>query len=150
MRLDMRLPFVGDALRQAHVPSTTTSYAYRLFHSVLEPFQGVGRGARSSAPRVSEEDRFRKLHCGRCMKELSAKAKNKAPNKGAAYRNCLVCYFELRAEEDPPTSMPLSSRGRQRLPLLVRAKASIATPQEAQIDRFIPQEATMWARATGS
>jgi hypothetical protein len=115
VRLDMRLPFVGDARRQAHVPSTTTSYAYQIFR-VGHSYSGAGRGARPGAGKISEEDRFSKLHCGRCMKELSGKHRHKALNKGATYRICMVCYFELRAEQDEeawtrPPACPSAAEG---------------------------------------
>jgi hypothetical protein len=119
VRLDMRLPFVGDARRQAHVPSTTTSYAYHIFHVRPWPghsYTGAGRGARPAAGKVSEEDHFSRLHCGRCMKELSGKHRHKALNKGATYRICMECYFELRAAEDEeawtrPPACPAAAAG---------------------------------------
>jgi hypothetical protein len=44
------------------------------------------------------------------------KAKNKALNKGATYRICMVCYFELRAEEEEevwtrPPACPSAAAG---------------------------------------
>ncbi len=100
VRLDMRLPFIGAAARWGcppSVPSIETSYAYHIFATRYTRYTGVGRGARPAAGKVSEEDRFSKLHCGRCMKELfDSKHKHKALNKGATYRICMDCYFEQR------------------------------------------------------
>jgi hypothetical protein len=57
------------------------SVAYRLFHRP-EWREGVGRGARPAAEKVSEEDRFSKLHCSRCVKRLidDTRHHSKAPN----------------------------------------------------------------------
>jgi hypothetical protein len=56
----------------------------------------VGRGARPAREQVSKEERFSKLHCGRCRKPLS-QCNFKAVNKGATYWVCCVCSEELRA-----------------------------------------------------
>ncbi len=118
--LDMRLPIAVADRRQVHVPSVNTSYVHSVFHRKHVPghnYNGAGRGAHPAAGPVSEEDRTRKLHCGRCTKELSAKANNKALNKGATYWICMVCYFELRAEEEQdewecPRACPSAAAGR--------------------------------------
>ncbi len=74
------------------MPSLDRSSADRIFHSVPQTYQGVGRGARPAAEPISEEDRFSKLHCGRCRKPLSESARHhKALNKGATYWVCGEC-----------------------------------------------------------
>jgi hypothetical protein len=80
------------------VPSLNNpNFAYDIFHSVTQPYQGVGRGARPPVEPVSEKDRFSKLHCGRCMKPLSDSSRHKALNKSAWYKVCSECDEELRA-----------------------------------------------------
>ncbi len=96
MRLDVRLPELGAACKALEVPSLEGNYAYNLLHGVLHPHQGVGRGARPAAEKISEEDRSSKLHCGCCRKPLSALT-FKAANKGATYWVCGACDQELRA-----------------------------------------------------
>jgi hypothetical protein len=71
------------------------NYAYHLFHA-WQPFQGVGRGARPAAARVSEEERTAKPHCGRCMSAAVGHITHKAVNEGATYRICMDCYYERR------------------------------------------------------
>jgi hypothetical protein len=64
VRLDVRLPALGAGRQALQVPSLEGNSAYRIFH-------GVGRGARQAAEPISEDNRFSKLHCGRCMKPLA-------------------------------------------------------------------------------
>jgi hypothetical protein len=57
-----------------------------------------GPGARPPVEPISEKDRFKKLHCGRCMKPLSESAHNsKEVNEGATYWVCSVCVKKLQA-----------------------------------------------------
>ncbi len=92
VRVDMRLPALH---RQClPVPSFKGDFAYRLCNQA-RGFQGVGRGAHPSTPPVSMAERFSKLHCGRCMKQLPARhnavitqCHNKAANEGAWYWVC--------------------------------------------------------------
>ncbi len=81
-----------------HRCTVAHNYAYHLFHNQpchnSQPFQGVGCGARPAAPRVSEEERTAKPHCGRCMS--AAVSLYKAVNEGATYRICMDCYYERR------------------------------------------------------
>ncbi len=94
MRLDLRLP--SQSTRQLPVPALGSNFAYRLFRR-NETYQAAGRGARPAAPLVSEEERFFKLHCGRCRKPSAAVNRHKAVNEGVTYRICMVCYCERRA-----------------------------------------------------
>jgi hypothetical protein len=111
------------------VPSCENNYAYHLFHT-WPPFQGVGRGARPAAPRVSEEERTAKPHCGRCMS--AAVSHHKAVNEGATYRICMDCYFEWRASGEQDSKevweCPSAAQGKSDClcscaPLLVQAAA---------------------------
>ncbi len=84
MRLDVRLPSNRQQLLQ--VPDIDT-FAYGIFKD--KSYTGVGRGARPAAPPNSMAERFVKLHCGRCMRELPENSKGrKALNKGAWYWVC--------------------------------------------------------------
>ncbi len=95
MRLDMRLPAAN--YQPGPVPPLYNNYAHNRFHSGSAPFQGVGSGARPAAPRVSEEERTAKPHCGRCMS--AAVSLHKAVNEGATYRICMDCYHERREQD---------------------------------------------------
>jgi hypothetical protein len=98
VRLDVRLPALPGESKALQVPSFEGNSAYSLFHRSGQTYQSVGRGARLAAEPVSEEYRFSKFHCGRCMKPLSESIKDaKALNKGATYWVCGVCDEELRA-----------------------------------------------------
>jgi hypothetical protein len=96
VRLGVRLPALGAVRDTLEVPSLKGNYAYRLFHTT-GAFQDVGRGTRRrAAEKVSEQERFSKLHCGHCMKALNSAINIKALNKGAWYWVCAMCGMELR------------------------------------------------------
>jgi hypothetical protein len=71
VRLYVRLPALSAARNELQVPSLEVNSMYRLFHSVTQPYQGVGRGARTAAEKISEEERISTLHCSCCLKPLS-------------------------------------------------------------------------------
>ncbi len=97
----MRLDALGGGRSALKVPMLSKNSAYNMFNTVpSQPYHGVGRGARSAVAPISEEDRFSKLHCGRCIKPLSESASthhSKAFNEGATYWVCGMCDEELRA-----------------------------------------------------
>jgi hypothetical protein len=83
-------------------PPATTMHHYAplaldIFHNVLQPYQGVGRGARPATEPVSEEERFSKPHCGRCLRPVPESRNHKELNKDAWSWICNVCNEELRA-----------------------------------------------------
>ncbi len=67
VRLDVRLPALGAARKAHQVPSLEGNYAYK-DHDGSSRYQGVGQSwGRQAAEPVSQQERFSKLHCGRCI-----------------------------------------------------------------------------------
>jgi hypothetical protein len=61
VRLDVRLPALSR--KALEVPSLQSNFAYSLFQG-KDMHQGVGWGERPAAEKISDADRFSKLHCG--------------------------------------------------------------------------------------
>jgi hypothetical protein len=111
----MRLPRADvGSRRRLPVPALGSSFACGLFHRGSQPYQDVVTG-RPAAPPISEEERFSKLHCGRCMKPLppASSYNKKALNKDAWYKVCTKCFAELHAEEawKCPPACPTAAKG---------------------------------------
>ncbi len=135
MRLDMRLP--SQSTRQLQVPTLKGSSAYHLFQ-VSKTYQGVGDGARQAAEPTQRAGTPQQAP----LRPLQEAAAGQQPPQGGQQGRHLPDLRHVlhgaarvqRAGQQGGVGVPFSRRGPQRLPLLVRSKASSAKRQDAQIE----------------